>query len=120
MVKSAMAKKFEEKGQKEAMWYLDSGCSRHMTWDPRRFISLSHKTSGHVTFGDNNKGKIIGNGQFQTPSSNIIESVLLVNTLKRNLLSISQLCDRGLKDTFKPNHCLIYHESSNELVLIGK
>ena len=44
------------------LWYLDSGCSRHMTGDLSKFISLSRKDEGMVTFGDNKKGKIIGKG----------------------------------------------------------
>lgn len=102
------------------MWYLDSVCSRHMTGDPTRFISLTYKTSVHVTYGDNNKGKIIGIGKIKTPSSYVIENVLLVDGLKHNLLSINQLCDKGLKVTVEPNHCLICHESSTELVLIDR
>jgi len=34
--------------------------------------------------------------------------VLLVEGLKQNLISISQLCDKGFKVMFKPNNCLIY------------
>lgn len=102
------------------MWYLDSDCSRHLTRDARKFSFISHKTSGHVTYGDNNKGKIRGIGKVQIPSSFTIENVLLVKDLKHNLLSISQLCDKGLKVTFEANHCLTYCSSSNELVLVGK
>ena len=41
-------------------WYLDSGCSKHMTGDKSKFLSISFKQEGHVTYGDNNKGKILG------------------------------------------------------------
>ncbi|XP_057459283.1 uncharacterized protein LOC130749945 [Actinidia eriantha] len=43
-------------------WYLDSGCSRHITGDKAQFTSLKPKDGGLVTFGDNSKGKIIGIG----------------------------------------------------------
>ena len=39
-------------------WYLDSGCSRHMTGDKSLFQELDRKRSGNVTFGDNSKGEI--------------------------------------------------------------
>ena len=45
------------------MWHLDSGCSRHMSGDRSQFVSLKSKKNGYVTFGDNNKGKIIGIGK---------------------------------------------------------
>ena len=34
------------------LWYLDSGCSRHMTGDKSLFKSLKEKEDGYVTFGD--------------------------------------------------------------------
>uniref|UniRef100_A0A2N9FU68 CCHC-type domain-containing protein n=1 Tax=Fagus sylvatica TaxID=28930 RepID=A0A2N9FU68_FAGSY len=43
-------------------WFLDSGCSRHMTGDKNKFTSLTLKDGGNVKFGDNSKGKIIGIG----------------------------------------------------------
>uniref|UniRef100_A0A2N9HLR4 CCHC-type domain-containing protein n=1 Tax=Fagus sylvatica TaxID=28930 RepID=A0A2N9HLR4_FAGSY len=44
----------------EDKWFLDSGCSRHMTGDKNKFTSLTLKDGGNVKFGDNSKGKIIG------------------------------------------------------------
>ena len=63
-------------------WYIDSGCSKHMTGDVSKFTTISPKKSGHVTYGDNNKGKIIGVGKIGTSSSTPIENVLLVEGLK--------------------------------------
>ncbi|XP_057982402.1 uncharacterized protein LOC131167625 [Malania oleifera] len=71
-------------------WILDSGCSRHMMGDASKFISLSCKKEGLVTFGDNAKRRIIGKGKIGN-SSLSIDNVTLVDTLKHNLLSISQL-----------------------------
>jgi len=50
----------------------------------------------------------------------IIKDVLLVDGLKHNLLSISQLCDRGYKITFKPDLCLITYSKTSETVLVSK
>ena len=47
-----------------------------------------------MTFKDNGKGRIIGHGYIGNNSTSIIENVLLVDGLKHNLLTISQLCDR--------------------------
>jgi len=43
-----------------------------------------------------------------------------VEGLKHNLLSISQLCDRGYQVTFKTNSCEIRLPNSNEVLLVGK
>ena len=53
-----------------------------------------------MTFGDNGKGRIIGYGSIGNNSSSLIENVLLVDGLKHNLLSISQLCDKDFKVIF--------------------
>ena len=74
---------------------MDSGCSRHMTGDESKFAFLTRRKGGYVTFGDNGKGRFIGHGSIGNNSSSLIENVLLVDGLKHNLLSISQLCDKG-------------------------
>ena len=53
-----------------------------------------------MTFEDNGKGRIIGHGSIGNNSSSLIENVLFVDGLKHNLLSISQLCDKGFKMIF--------------------
>jgi len=79
------------------LWYLDSGCSKHMTGDESLLTGLTLKHGGYVTYGDNNKGKIIGSGDIGVKGSLTIQNVLLVEGLKHNLLSISQLSDKGMK-----------------------
>ena len=42
------------------LWYLDSGCSRHMTGDRSLFKVFESKKCGNVTFGDRSKSQIKG------------------------------------------------------------
>nr|XP_027188425.1 uncharacterized protein LOC113785764 [Cicer arietinum] len=77
------------------MWFLDNGCSKHMTDDKIKFSALTLESKGYVVYGDNNKGKIIGIGKVGTTHSPSIEDVLYVEGLKHNLISISQLCNKG-------------------------
>ena len=77
------------------MWYIDSGCSKHMTGNTKDFLHLELKDGGDVTFGDNSKGKIRGKGVIGKDDSFSIQNVLFVDDLKHNLLSVSQLCDNG-------------------------
>src|SRR3954464_6322495 len=46
----------------ERLWFLDSGCSRHMTGDISLFVEFQAKKKGYVTYGDNNLGAILGKG----------------------------------------------------------
>ena len=90
------------------MWYLDSCCSHHMTGDRATFSSISPKDGGYVTFGDNAKGKIVGEGKVGKSANTTIENVLLVDGLKHNLLSISQFCDKNYKVVFESNKCVVF------------
>ena len=76
-------------------WYVDSSCSKHMTGDASKFIHISSKNSGHVTYENNNKGKILGVGKIGMNPSTSTENVLLIDSLKHNLLSIYQLCEKA-------------------------
>ena len=101
-------------------WYLNSGCSRHMTGDKEQFNKLDAKDGGHVTFGDNAKGKIIGIGEIGNPHSLSMHHVLLVDGLKHNLLSISQLCDMGNKVTFYPKNCFVTSLDEDKVIFSGE
>ena len=71
------------------LWYLDSGCSRHMTGDQSLFKVFKSKKGGNVTFGDGSKSQIKGKGIISLPGLPDIANVLYVKGLRVNLLNIS-------------------------------
>ncbi|MDM1441681.1 hypothetical protein HX135_33675, partial [Pseudomonas aeruginosa] len=73
-----------------------------MTGNKDWFTCLTKKNGGKVTFGGNEKGKIIRIGNIGNPLHLVIENVCLVEGLNHNLLSISQLCDKGYEVIFAP------------------
>ena len=83
--------KFAFKVMDTCLWYLDSGCSRHMTGDRSLFKVFESKKGGNVTFGDGRKSQIKGNGIISLPVLPDIANVLYVEGLRVNLLSISQI-----------------------------
>ena len=89
-----------------------------MTRDESKFGFLTKKNGGYVTFGDNAKEKIIGQGNISNDISSLIESVLLVDGLKHNLLSISQLCDEGFKVIFEASHCIIKDIQNDKIIFM--
>ena len=46
--------------------------------------------------------------------------MLLVENLKFNLFSISQLCDKGFRVYFEANVCHVINSSINQIIYIGK
>jgi hypothetical protein len=66
---------------------------------------LSHKES--VTFGDDKKGKVLGTNIIKVNDHFTLNVVALVDKLKYNLLSISQLIDAELDMLFhKSGSCV--------------
>ena len=63
-------------------WYLDSGCSKHMTGDKSKFLSLEAYDGGTVTFGDNMKGEIIAKGKVGRSCSHAIDNVFFSREFK--------------------------------------
>jgi hypothetical protein len=79
---------------KGCQWYIDSGCSKHMTRDQSKFLKLTKKEKGKVTFGDNVSANILGKNTVNLGNNkDKAENVLLVENIKPNLLSVSQTCD---------------------------
>ncbi|GAV68908.1 hypothetical protein CFOL_v3_12411, partial [Cephalotus follicularis] len=99
-------------------WYLDSGCSKHMTGNKSLFVKYEPKEGGEVTFGDNAKGKIKGVGSIGNLKTSI-QNVLFVDGLKHNLLSISQLCDKDCKVTFEKDLCKVIDINNGQVKFIG-
>jgi hypothetical protein len=103
-------------GGLENKWLMDSGCSRHMIGDKKWFSSLtplSHKE--YVTFGDDKKGKVLGIGIIMVNDYFILTDVALVDKLRYNLLSVSQLVDDDLDVLFCKSSLQVL-ESSGKLV----
>ena len=53
--------------QESDVWYLDSGCSRHMTGNKALLTYLEDYNGGSVRFGDGGKVKVAGKGIVSIP-----------------------------------------------------
>jgi hypothetical protein len=93
-------------------WYVDSGASRHMTYDKKLFSRLQEQEGGmSVELGDDATYPMKGLGSisFQMPSGDVLElnDVLFVPSLKKNLLSISCMEDLQCRVAFEGQQCTI-------------
>lgn len=87
------------------IWYIDSGASRHTTSDRGQFSELSMRTVTHgIVLGDDRAFSVIGIGTvtFQRESSPPLRltDVFYVPSLKKNLVSVSCIEDKGFKVLF--------------------
>ena len=89
-----------------------------MTGDQSLLTRFEERAGPGVTFGDDSKGYTLGYGLIEKENV-IIEKVALVDGLKHNLLSISQLCDNGNKVYFSQETCFIAKKESGDILLTG-
>jgi hypothetical protein len=99
---------------KEDLWYVDSGCSKHMTGNKDKFFNLK-KQKGKVTFGDNASGNILGKVTVSLGKDKA-KDMLLVEKLKPSLLSVNQTCDQGHICIFDYQKCDIRREDLGKSV----
>ena len=90
-----------------------------MTGDESQFITLDAKDEGIVTFGDNYKEKIIGIGNIGITPSKYIKNILLVDSLKYNLLSIIQFYNKGYKVIFESSLCIVTSPNDEGIKFVG-
>ncbi|GKE72976.1 hypothetical protein Tco_1535017, partial [Tanacetum coccineum] len=88
------------------LWYLDSGCSKHMTGDRSQLTNFVNKFLGTVKFGNDHVAKIMGYGDYQIGNVTI-SKVYYVEGLGHNLFSIGQFCYSNLEVAFRQHTCYI-------------
>jgi hypothetical protein len=65
-----------------------------MTGDRDKFLTLRKERDGSVSFENDDLAKIIGKCTVRIGNKNTkAKNVLLVEDMKHNLLSVSQMCD---------------------------
>ncbi|KAI3770337.1 hypothetical protein L6452_01465 [Arctium lappa] len=96
-------------------WFLDNGCSKHMTGQKEILSNFKDKYCGTVRFGNDQFSPIMGYGDVQ--QNNVtIKKVSYVEGLRHNLFSIGQFCDKDLEVNFKAKRCSVRNEEGEELL----
>jgi hypothetical protein len=96
-------------GDMKNIWLIDSGCSRHMTGDKGWFSSLVPVvTRRYITFGDNGRGRVLSESEIKVSDKITLRRIALVQSLRHNLLSVSQLLDEGFEVLFRPGGSQIF------------
>ncbi|GJT48468.1 retrovirus-related pol polyprotein from transposon TNT 1-94 [Tanacetum coccineum] len=88
------------------LWYLDSGCSKHMTGQRTLLINFVEKFHGTVRFGNDQIVKIMRYGDYQIRNVTI-SRVYYMEGLGHNLFSVGQFCDSDLEVAFCKHTCFV-------------
>ncbi|GJR58791.1 retrovirus-related pol polyprotein from transposon TNT 1-94 [Tanacetum coccineum] len=102
---------------RKSIWYLDSGCSRHMTGVKSYMHKYVEQSGPKVVFRDNSTCTTEGYGSIKC-NGIVFTKVAFVNGLKYNLISISQLCDARYIVQFDEKRGTIFN-SNKEVVMIA-
>ena len=89
-----------------------------MTGNSSLLSGFEEKAGPAVSYGDGNTGRTLGYGRIEIGNV-IIENVALVDGLKHNLLSVSQLTDRGYDVKFTSTHGEVVCKKTGKVALIG-
>ncbi|CAM8991569.1 unnamed protein product [Rhodiola kirilowii] len=100
------------KAKMEKLWFLDSGCSHHMTGSRTWFSEFDEKYRQSVKLGNNTRMSVMGKGtaRFKIDGTTYdVADVYYVPDLNSNLLSIGQLQERGLAILIQNETCKVFH-----------
>ncbi|GJS01783.1 retrovirus-related pol polyprotein from transposon TNT 1-94 [Tanacetum coccineum] len=100
------------------LWYLDSGCSKHMTGDRSQLTNFVNKFLGTVKFSNDHVAKILGYGDYQIGNVTI-SKVYYVEGLGHNLFSVGQFCDSNLEVAFRQHTCFIHNLEARHGLVCG-
>nr|GEZ31209.1 integrase, catalytic region, zinc finger, CCHC-type, peptidase aspartic, catalytic [Tanacetum cinerariifolium] len=96
----------KSKDAQVVLWYLDFGCSKHMSEDRSQLTNFINKFLGTVKFKNDHVAKIMGYDDYQIRNVTI-SRVYYVEGLGHNLFSLGQLCDSNLKVAFCQHTCYV-------------
>ena len=86
-----------------------------MTADKSKFIALDEKKSGN-----DKSRKIKGKGSVNLDNGRgKAQDILFVDGLKANLLSVSQMCDKGCEVLFRAQDCEVRSSTIGKTLLKG-
>eukprot|EP00253_Pinus_taeda_P006913 PITA_06913 len=95
----------------EDIWFLDSGCSNHMTGNIALFSTLDQNVKSEVTLGTDCKIFVMGKGKVKIftkkGEKKTIADVYYVPGMRCNLLSIGKLVHKGYNVFFENDVCTI-------------
>ncbi|MBD3828844.1 C2HC-type zinc finger protein [Stenotrophomonas sp.] len=107
-----------------SVWFLDSGASFHMTGDRDLFSDLEDKDLGvHIEMGDDGRYSVTGIGtiSFERESGKpfVLKEVMHVPGLKKNLISVAMLEDKGYDVVFSEGKAFMRSKTIGETRKIG-
>ena len=104
-------------------WYLDSGCSSHMSGRKDCFVNIKPSMKNMVKFANDNTLAAEGVGDVlimrKDGNRSVISNVLYIPGMKSNLLSIGKLVEKNYKVSIKDKMMRVLN-SNGRLILMAQ
>ncbi|KAI5342232.1 hypothetical protein L3X38_010107 [Prunus dulcis] len=101
--------------KKNHSWYIDSGCSNHMTGNEGLLVDIQRNLNSKVKMGTGEVVPVAGKGTLVIKTKlgkKHIQEVMLVPGLEENLLSVGQMMEHGYYLVFGGNMVNVYDDQS--------
>ncbi|CAL8169979.1 unnamed protein product [Prunus armeniaca] len=102
-------------------WYIDSGCSNHMTGNVELLIDVRTNVTGKGQMPTGNLVDVAGIGSLMIDTNSgrkCIKEVMFLPGLKENLLSVGQMDEHGYYLLFGGRECCIFDGPSLDCLII--
>jgi hypothetical protein len=100
-----------------SVWYIDNGVSHHMTGVREHLTDLTQIGDLEVVLGDDQVVKAVGSGTISSQREYLppmlLREVLYVLGLKKNLVSVFSIEERGYEVLSRDGKVLIFPKGSN-------
>ncbi|KAJ4820349.1 polyprotein [Rhynchospora pubera] len=113
--------KTNEESDVSQVWFLDSGCSNHMSGLKHLFEELDESYKKSVRLGNNKEIQVEGIGKVAVPTASgtrVLHNVYFIPQLSQNLLSIGQMMNSGYEIKFEGNTCKIEESGTKNVMAI--
>nr|GEV66681.1 retrovirus-related Pol polyprotein from transposon TNT 1-94 [Tanacetum cinerariifolium] len=101
------------------IWYIDSGCSNHITGNRSKFERLDESEKSQIRLGDDKQIKIEGRGTAMVmlnSEKKLIPDVHFASCLAHNLLSVGQLMETGHSILFDDGKCVVTNKITGKAI----
>ena len=90
---------------------MDSGANIHVCADVSLFTSYQAGRTGALLMGNSSHARVLGVGtivlKFTSEKTVLLKNVQHVPSIKKNLVSVSQMCRDGFKIVLESNKCVV-------------
>jgi hypothetical protein len=112
------AAEVKQKARREEDWFLDSGATTHVTGNRDLLTDIRIAPKSNVTTVGGNALPVEGHGKATISDNKVVDNILYVPSMKKNLLSVGKFADQGMITLFSSRNCWIFHKHSPYKVIL--